>query len=973
MPQGDALEELLQKARAEVASKSRPAAYESTAGEDITPRLFPAEIVDPNAQSQFVRENQQGNIPFDIKSGAPWTERFAASFRRDPEEVVKYWQGKYGPENVRLTSGGDLIIRSFKDKNQPKDILVDESNFTIKDLNDLAGSMPEVAGTIASIWAAKKIPGIGPAKGLPGFGRDVAAGAAGTFAGGTIAETLARAGSELESERKNIMDVASNRAKYIPFDAGADVAGAIGTKVLGKVVSPFYKKNQLTEDALEAQKWFKENLGLDYPLTAGQRTGSPFLQRLEAGQELKPGASGVYKEIRAQQNQALNEAMNVAQGLPQKSTAEQAERTVPTIDTLLRRVRHAVQKDLEPLEQGVEKAREKLVTEANRDILNEISAATIPQRQVDRIAVGDAIRGAVEARRKDFLDENARLYGATRQLPGGTDRILATPNLAKRAQEYLDKEIAGAEITSTIPTGLVDEFGKPLTREVTESVPAKNFIPSDVLGRLQELAKLGSGRFSLEDLKSMRNDVSNAIAVGESIPGVKTHHLKEIYGMLTEGMDDAVNSIPDPRLKAAWQKANKHYKDNVNKYHTRLISTILKPADAPGSIGSKEIIDRLVRGEDKLLEIRDFLGAKSPEYGMLKRNIADSMFEDAFDIGKNTINAKDFLVKMQNFRKDNRQAFIEVFGPRAANIFSIAQSAAVGQADKLDAAMIEQGIRNPSQFPNLLTLVKAERARDKAYKNDILKAIGSKSFPGENFNASDFVTRFIRSSSAAEIKPALDAIKDEGLLWQVRAKTVEDLLQEVSRHPTATDRVKIRMDPRRTINTGKLQEIFNNRERREVLETVLGKEKMELLERMGRLVKPGEAQHQTFKTASSLAVGGQIAELEKGGIIPFIGGAARGTLEALFLTWPGTRHFAGNTVATPARQHWLIKQLLRSEPFLASATDEFGLEKAMSLIGQAEDRADKWLRAHYEGPQAETLPGTNDARALRVLKQLQSQ
>lgn len=967
-------DEVLQKARGISATPAAtnplaPAAPPvfSTSGEDISP-IFPPEFSDAYRQAEFVKENKQPGVPLDVESGAPWTQRFSASFRRDPEQVVKYWQDKYGEDNVRLTKGGDLIVRTQDEKTkQPKDILVDERNFTMKDFADFAGTMPEIAATAASIWATKKIPGpIGQAKGLGGLIRDIVAGNTGTFLGGTIKDVLARAADE-QHPIDTLPQVMAERAGEIPFNTVTDFGVAGVGKVLGKVITPFNKVGPLQEDAREAANWVKDNLGINYPMTAGQKTGSPFIQRLEAGQELKPGSSAPYKAIRAEQQAAQEQMANVAQGLPANVSAAQREAQVPVLDTLIRRVRNAVQQNLEPAEQNVANAREKLVTEANQDILKEISSATIPHRQLDRGVVGEAIRGKVEAIRQDFSDQASKLYDAVRNLPGGSDRILATPNLVKRAQDYLEKEIAGSDILQTVPTGLYGPTGQALTTQQTVKETAKEFIPTDVLGRLKELVRVGPGKFSLQDLIAMRNDVSNAIAVGEAVPGVQTHHLKKISQMLTDSMDEAVSSIPDQRLKQAWKAANDYYKQNVGKFHTRLVSSILKPPEAGGSLGNRQIVDRLISGEDKFQEIKDFLGANSPEYKMLKGHIAEFLFSDNLNRGTGLLNAKKFLSDMHSFAVNQPKLFDEVFSTRARKIFEIASHAAAGQSDKLDAALIEQGIRNPSRFPNILELMKAERARDKAYKNEILKSIGSKSFPASGFSPNEFVTRFLRSSSASEIKPVMEAIKDGGLLWQVRAKTVEDLLQEVARNPTAADRVAMRLDPRRPLNTIKLQEILQNRERREALETIIGKDKVELLERMGQLLKPSEAQHMAFRTAASLQVGAQVSMLERGGIFQFIGGAVRNTLEALFLTMPGIRQWAGNTVMTPTRQAALTATLLSMEPVISAFKDDFGKDY-QKAINQVKQRNDEWMKLHYDPRTAPSMPGTNDARALRVLR-----
>jgi len=181
--------------------------------------------------------------------------------------------------------------------------------------------------------------------------------------------------------------------------------------------------------------------------------------------------------------------------------------------------------------------------------------------------------------------------------------------------------------------------------------------------------------------------------------------------------------------------------------------------------------------------------------------------------------------------------------------------------------------------------------------------------------------------------------------------------------------VATRLDPRRSLNTVKLQEILQDRERRGALEVILGPEKLDLLERMGKLVKPSELKHGSFQSAASLSAGAQISALERGGILHFIGGALENFLASALLTAPGIRQYAGNTVMTPARQQALITTLLASEPVMRSLVNDFGAKGAVDAVKQAKERGDQWMQLHYTHPQAQTLPSTNNARALRFLQQ----
>lgn len=858
------------------------------------------EMGGPAAQTNFAAVTLEGELgrqrqksieeqlgaPVDYMKSPPFLERVGAAFRRKPEQVLAYWQDQYGKDKVRVLPDGQIVVKA-----EGRFIPVDEDQVTLKDLDSIVGVAPEIAGTIIALrTGAKRLPT--KSTGLRNL-RDIIGGAIGAETAGALKDVGVSAYDDIPIE---LGEIAADRLKMAGYDAALGYGLLGGTKIASKFLTPFGRNlPPIQVDAKEAEAFWAARGVPPVPYTAGQRTGSPFLLRSEVELRKRPGGSGHFTENDAQTQQVFQEMQNIIQGQPRMGPPS----PVPTLEELTKRTTEAARGKLEPVQEAVFGARQRLVMESNTEILSRINTSTMPQRQLYTSRIGESIRLKTEARLADFQKQSQTLYDAAYVLPGGRDRILTAPGMARAAKSYMASKLP--------PQGL------------------ESFVPPNVTGFLKELADTGQTRFSVQDLVGMRTEVGNAIKIGEAVPGVQTHHLTQIRNMLTAGIEEATNRLPDKKLQTAWKAANGYYAQNVQQFNTPLVSKILKPIDAPGYIGDREIFTRIMSGSDKLSELRGFLGASSPEYAMLKRGVADRLYEDALYPGQQVLNAKSFLRKLSDLRSDNREVFDEVFGKNGNELLLQSQLMAVGQADKLDAAILEQGLGTKLGV-RLSKLVQAQRDLDKVYQNEIVAMIGSKSVPGPGFSVNDFVSRFVRASKPQpeQIKQFMGLIADDaGLTWQVQAKTVQSMFQEAASSPSNFDTVAQQLDPNRTIAADRLTAMIRDPDKRKVYEAVLGGERLEMMEQYAKAARPVEYQDRAFSAAGGMGASADVQRFWQGGIGGAVDKALHNWVGGFLLTAPGISKIAGNTLMTPERQHLMLTMLLGSEPVMKSMVNDF--------------------------------------------------
>lgn len=907
--------------------------------------------VERDTESRFLAKTEMltGGVPLDQSKGVTGWERFQLSFRREKENQIRFLQGKYGEDSVKLDARGDPIVKVLDEETgKEKFIPIDENKMSIKDFIDVAGAVPELVAGFASIKAGRKLPGVGKTTGIGGAIRDLlvsAAGAETVGAGKDVTVNL------LDTGDPKFADVAKDRAAMVGTDIVMGAGMNLFTKALGTVITPFGSKpGPIQFDAEKAREFFKVNYGIDIPTTAGDLTGNSFLIRAEAMLKKLPGGSGEFSKIRQGQEEAFRRIQNVALGLaPDADDAARA--AIASERTIGGEAIAALEGKAAPVIAGAATTKLAAVEATSKALLSEVDKLTPGMPQLYKSKVGEAIRNKITAVRDAFEGEASTKYEAAKSLPGGRDRILQPPNLATDAKALLDK-LPAKDVVSTVPTGVLNAQGQQITRTTTGREILREFIPEKVLGKLQSLTDLKNQKFSLEDLIQMRNEVTNDIKAGEAIPGVQTHYLGRVRDTLTKAIDESTSALPDGALKKAWLDANKFYADNVGKFHRQGISGILKNPDVPGFVGDSEIVGRLTSGTEKandlFRDMRDFLGDKSPEFGMLKRSIADELLAKSSVVGDKMIDGKAFLTNLQKMFTNNREIAESVFGKDAGELAGFAKMLEASQVSgMIDKGAITEMLKNKPQMIGLInTFDKALKAQDELsvlYRNKILNAISTKKLDEVGIEPEEFVTRFFSNpnTSQREVEQVLGQLHDRpDIVNGIRQKVVQKLFYDATRSPAATDPIRLGTDAMRLPSSESLMKALQDEVSQSKLQTILGQDTYKTMIQFAKAMRPTEVGDKAFAAAGGLSAGAQIGQMFRGGDLAYMANFLKYKVASLIITSPGLKQWAGNRMLSEADKHAMVNAMVASTPFIRELMTDMGEDEAKLAMEQIKGSID---------------------------------
>lgn len=895
----------------------------------------PDTAAEKQAQYELQTERLNPSAPFDPNQEVGGFTRLALAFRRGKEREVKYLQNKYGADNVSMDARGDLIVKVLdEDTQKPKFIPVDLQKMSGNDFVDMLGSVPELAGSIIALRKGKNLRG--------GTFKDLAISALGAEGAGALKDIGIES---LDYGAARVGQIARERATQVPIDIGVGGAMTLFGKGIGKVITPFGDKpGPIQFEGEAARNYFRDKYGIDIPMTPGEATGNTFLMRAEAMLKKLPGGSKTYSDIRKAQDAAFQRVQDIALGRAPGEALPSAEKVgQEAIDALKSRVG--------PITAEETAAREAAIAQGDKTIRDIVGSLTKPAPELYKSKVGEMIRGRVTQMRDEFEGTASSLYEKAMSLPGGRDKILVPESLASNAKELI-KKLPSKDVVKEVPTGMVDEFGKEIVRNVKGKEVLKEFIPDKVLGKLNELASLGKQKFSLEELKQMRTEVTNDIKQGEAIPGVQTHFLGKIRDILTNAMDEAATSAPTPELKTAFEAANKFYKENVGKFHRPGIAGILKDAEVPGHVGDSEIVGRLTSGTEKASDLfrdmKDFLGAGSTEFEALKRSLADEMMAKASISGGRLIDAKAFQKGLDNLYANNREIAEEVFGKAPKALQEVTETMQLAQkGDTLDYEKLKGLLaRSPEDYRSaFMQAIRAQKEAQKIYSNKILDAINKGSLSKETIEPERFVDEFLDKASLKDTRQVLAALHDQPEVMQgIRQKTVQKIMQSAARSPSKTDPISLGTDEMRLPSAESLAKAIGSSENADKLKTILGEETFENLVQFAKAMKPSEAAEQSFSAAGGLSAGMQVSNMLRGGDLAYLANFLKYKIAATLLTTPGIKQWVGNRAMNEERTAALVNTLIASSPFINSLIQDLGEEGAAAAMEQIKGSIDRSVR-----------------------------
>lgn len=896
-------------------------------------------------RKNYVDVNKEGDIPLDIDSGVdPWT-RTLMGFHREKQNKVDYLEKKYGKGSVRLSTDGVPIVRvQSTETGKPKDIRATELGMSASDLLDLIGQTPEiVAGILATRGGGKAVPGMG--KRLMELGKMAAA----TEGAGALKDVAVRAS---DNQAIDPSEIADTRAKMAVGDVAVGGALAAAGKLGSKLITPNFQENDaVTKQFREAVDYFK-NKGFNLPMTPGESSGLPILQRSEAILRQLPGSSGPLKDVVDKQNSELQKIQKVAMGLkPDATPADIAK--IPTQEATGDAAIKAIGDKVSKLKSGVKAAGEDLEQTGQAEIGKTLDSAA-PGGPIDVPALGGQLRTAAVNRRNEFLAKSAEDYGKVYAHPLANEYNLPATGLAGKAKALLAK-LPAPETISEQPTGIVDKFGNEILRDEAGHKIMRNFVPSNVLTKLNDLAALGDGKFRLSDLIKMRTDVSNEIAQGEAVPGVDTHYLNNIRSMLTETIEDGLGKLKDPNLKTLWKTANDNYAKGIKPFQQSGIQELFKESGQGGFVGDNQIVNRAMSsggGEDIFNAYKHFYGPTSKEFGNLKRAILEKVTGKSENPFTDTIDADSFIKNLAGLANNSPGVAREVFGPKSGQLMRTAKALSAGSSGEMQYARLSGKI-DAAEFQKMLAsgdvtaqklqaLIDKEKGLADAYKTDLLKKIGTGSFESENIEPAKFVRYLSTQASPQDVQKVMSLIHDSPqVLQDIKTKTVQDILDRAYPEAKAVDNPSLISGEPRVLTQGGLQNALGDATQRERYRSILGADTYTDLEQLTKFLAPRARGEQAFSTAGGLSAGMQVAGLLRTGDIKYLYNAGKNWLLATAYTTPAVRKWMANQVVTPENSAKTLRYLISSAPVVEAAYRDFGAKGAQDFMAQVNASIDK--------------------------------
>ncbi len=903
--------------------------------------------------NDFVSRNYRG-VPIDLTMESPTGLKTSLLMRERPEDKISFLEQQVGKGNVRFADDGTPLVTIWdEERKSPIEFNPLGQGANVK--AHAMAALPETVGTIGGMIGGKKLP-IREGQRFLKFAAEMIGAGVGEKAGAT-AKDIAVSGEPLGN-------IVAERFGEIPEAAvrNAALGGAatVGAKVLGRVISPFGgPAAPLEKGSEEAVQHFAEKFGIQYPRTIGERISSPLFKRAEATMSREPGMSETFNKIQRQKVEALRQIQ--AKMLSSKLDPTDVGMLRTLEEDVGEEAINTIRQSLHPLQRAQDIARNSAAKESHDALLNELEKAAGPARDLLPEQVGAKLRSGFVARRDVFDEKVGELYDEVYALPGGTERVLTPPNLARDAKKLLAEQ-PGVKKTTEVPViGLkgqpvVGPTGQPLMSSKTGEEVLTPFLPEGVSPMLKSLAGTEGGEFSLRDLVKARTEVRNSIKKGEAIAGVDTHYLGETEDILTKAIDEATSQLPTPELRNAWQKANNFYRDNVGQFKEKNISRLARDKQTGAFVQDEDLVRNI--GPSEYADYKKFFGANSDEFKALKRNIVDALIPNSGEGA--LIDPKEFLSRLYAFTdpRKNRAIAMDILGPQTTknleHISGLMKN--IQEGDVVDRDSIVNLLMGAGQgrlASGVDELVNAQRNITKAYKSQIVRDIGEGKL-GQSFDTTEFVNRLWDKASPGEIK----AIKSQlagnpKVLEDLERKVGERIFRQAQQAPSKMEPIDLATGaPARKAKTGSLEAVFGDEQNKAKLAELIGPERMQDFQQLAKLLAGSESTEAAFSALGSMSSQAQLHNLLRGGVLSYLPRWASQKLVATIYFTPVVREILTNQLGrNPRLRAAAVRAAVLSSPFRDAMEDDFG-DKAGTVIDRMLDGLDLYETQGRAGAKA---------------------
>lgn len=853
------------------------------------------ELVRPETaeMERYRQRNIAGDVPLNIREGGDNWERLVVGSIRAKEDQLAYLRNKYGQDKVRLSDDGEWIYRRKTPEGKVEDVLVDEKGISGGDFLDLLGELPELAVSIYSVrkgklpaWLGGKLPLV----------KDAILAGAGYSVTGAAKDAAQRAYLERPIQP---MEIATEAGKEFSLDSvlsmGAGAAGIPLRSAVNYLRNPFAVQSTLVgRESSKAIESLAKQTGITLPQTLAEKTQSKTLAAGERFLSNLPVAGEPIREAFEKRIVAERQVQDILLGKKQPATDEELS---SRISTALKSLTEKVETD---------------VTTATGEALKKSMAMAVAPLQTkvghsySALELGRILEQSADTKRQAFRSKAGELYDAVRAVPESTQPIFDTKPIKKTVND-LRSEIISKGKTVTETPGFLEDTGIETTFK-TESGggPLSSFFPEGTKRFLDDLSSLADKQ-DLESLRKARTLINDSIQDPQLLPNISTRWKTQLAKAFTQAIDEGTERLPSGELKKRLQAANKYYRENVPKFEQLGIETLLTPEQKGGGAREQFVASLFSGGKGAATtynNLKDFFGKNSPEMASVRQYFFDTTLRDISNPVTKTV---DFGSLLKRLDKMEPSIAFDLFRGKLARMETGARLGLVAEGrinlDEL-GKLVSSGDVTASGVNKLIT---AQEARDKLYRNSVLKAIGTGKLDAATFNPDKLLDTFVYSGKASnkdltEVMTALGKSSDPELIKDVRRKYVANIFQKAARTThgvadTANEDITRRLlsDSSRELDPQKFSLLFDSVDDKKRMEIILSPTQYETLRTYAIA---------TGARAEKERLGGQAGTLVKGNI-----------LSDIFTGLKGLSDVAKYRFASFAITHPLLERLvLESRP-----------------------------------------------------------
>ncbi len=651
---------------------------------------------------------------FDYSTGADGRLRSLLSFAetdKDREAILKKVVGEAG--FVR-DAGGNLALTQEGQKARGidpigKNLVIDETGFSMRDISDLAGIVPETVGSVAGA-----IIGGGPTL---GFGSVVGAGVGAGL--GQAAEEVIEGwlGVQTQSLRDVTKDVMKEAAIGAAGEVVAGTVIAIGRGLVGggkKLVGR--ASGAMGEEPIDAAM----RLRLERGESLIERGYIPSLGSLGANeriaylQKLGENAAKDTTRIKANLAAALREREAFLSGIaddPVETLGSEATKMAPAKFNQLNAAKQKADRlYISALDDSIDLMRKAVDSEfeLNTSTLGAITKAFdgFQTSMLDGYGAVDEILGKIKG--KITLSD-----GTQAARTGGQLRIFDTENLMSKFKNY------------------EEDFGRALLEGPVGTA----------YDALKGFQKNQQGKASFKNLVNLRKNVNDELMFGSSTAGTK--QLDEIKSALDTMLNDAtildgVTGLKEADKSLLQQAAKRRltqqnmYKEGIKRFEELSNIGVIKSINGLKSFGDaspREISDKFFKKvvqNDSPQRLKAVLKATDNPDELLS-NLSRSFLDDALEtagrdpINPQSFNGKLFAKKIKDLKTTGKVLFGKDWNKIQKLANSINQADIAGKLSMDDIARVSSAGGDKGIVESMESIVQAQRQLDIAKSTSVVK------------------------------------------------------------------------------------------------------------------------------------------------------------------------------------------------------------------------------------------------------------